>query len=357
MFLKDYLDVNLLESHIQNGLVTKRFRKDGKFYILNYTNECQFENIWDDITCKCRGLVCDASNDWVVCRPYQKFFNYEQVLDKIPNLPFSLFEKLDGSLIVAAEYKGELVWATRGSFHSDQAEWAEKLLRVYWEDFSCSDYPTENLTFLFEAVYSENQIVVKYEKDNLILHGVLDNDTGKDYFLFDSEWFDGFFYIAKKCDYRNLEEIKKLDWPNAEGFVATFENGFKCKIKFENYVRLHKVLTGVSEKHVWEHLAANTPLSEYLKDIPDEFMDWMKEVETKLKNEFKIIETCGKMLHDWAKSESVDQKGFAVKVLSQSNKLLTSVAFSLYHNRDYSETIWKTLKPIGNDVVFKREKE
>lgn len=357
MLLNEYLDTNLLEQHIQNGLVSKRFRKDGKFYILNYTNECQFENIWDDITCKCRGLICNASNDWIVCRPYQKFFNYEQVLDKIPNLPFHLFEKLDGSLIIAAEYKGELVWATRGSFHSDQAEWAENILKKYWSDFKQSGYGCEDITFLFEATYSANQIVVKYEKDQLILHGVLDNHTGKDYFLEDSEWLEGYFTVAKKYNYKNLEEIKKLDWPNAEGFVATFKNGFKCKIKFENYVRLHKILTGVSEKHVWEHLAANTPLSEYLKDIPDEFMDWMKKVEIKLKREFEIVETCAKMLFNWAKCETTSQKEFAIRITSQTDKVLSTVAFCIYHGRDYREIIWKSLKPKNENTVFKVERK
>lgn len=357
MYLNEYLDVNLLESHIQNGLVSKRFRNDGKFYILNYTNQCQFDNIWDDITCKCRGLVCDASNDWVVCRPYQKFFNYEQVLDKIPKLPFHLFEKLDGSLIVASEYKGELVWATRGSFHSDQAEWAGNLLKKYWSVLKYSDYPTENMTFLFEAIYSENQIVVKYKKDDLVLHGVLNNTSGIDYFLLECDWLDGYFPVAKKYAYTDLEEIKKLDWPNSEGFVITFENGFKCKIKFENYVRLHKILTGVTEKHVWEHLSKNTPLSEYLNDIPDEFMEWMKKVETELKREFEIVEICGKMLFNWAKQETTTQKEFAVRITSQPNKLLTTIAFSLYHGKDYKEAIWKSLKPKNSEVAFKIEKE
>ena len=46
----------------------------------------------------------------------------------MPDLPFETMEKLDGSLIIIFHHNGRWRTATKGSFTSSQAQWAENFL-------------------------------------------------------------------------------------------------------------------------------------------------------------------------------------------------------------------------------------
>jgi RNA ligase len=85
----------------------------------------------------------------VVAKPFPKFFNMEELSDsEIPNESFEVFEKMDGSCIICFYYNDEWICATRGSFISEQAIMANKLLQKY---------PIEKLdknnTYIFEIIY------------------------------------------------------------------------------------------------------------------------------------------------------------------------------------------------------------
>ncbi len=97
----------------------KKFIK--KEIIYNYSRTCQYENKWDEITKSCRGLILDQDGN-VVAKGFDKFFNIEEHnLENIPNEPFEVFEKLDGSLGILFWYQGKWILATKGSFVSEQA--------------------------------------------------------------------------------------------------------------------------------------------------------------------------------------------------------------------------------------------
>lgn len=105
------------------ALVAERFvsaRRHPRFplTIYNYTSKCASlkPSEWSEGLQDCRGLILTEDGQ-IVGRPFRKFWNYEQVLDSIPaSEPFTIWEKLDGSLGVIANYDGDLIVATRGSF-------------------------------------------------------------------------------------------------------------------------------------------------------------------------------------------------------------------------------------------------
>jgi T4 RNA ligase (RNA_lig_T4_1). len=94
--------------------------------VLNYTEEVQFNKRWDSITLASRGLILDTAGK-IIARPLPKFFNMEE-LPSIPNEPYEVHEKLDGSLGILYWLDGQPAIATRGSFTSWQAEEATKVL-------------------------------------------------------------------------------------------------------------------------------------------------------------------------------------------------------------------------------------
>ena len=86
-----------------------------------------------------------------------------------PDRPFETFEKVDGSLIILFWHAGEWRTATKGTFGSAQASWAAERLRGC--DLSALSRGT---TYLAEAVYAENRIVVRYDQDELVLLAAYD---------------------------------------------------------------------------------------------------------------------------------------------------------------------------------------
>jgi RNA ligase len=138
---------------------------------------------------------------------------------------------------------------------------------------------------------------------------------------------------------------------NEEGFVIRFSNGDRMKIKGEEYLRLHKIMTNVSTTGIWEMLSNGDDVNELLKDVPDEFYKKIQNYVRDLKyNYVQISEMAGK-LHDgfrYGKYNDVDpeptKKEFAEFVFKQQ-KVLHPVMFAMWDKKKYDKIIWNILKP------------
>ncbi len=74
------------------------------------------------------------------------------------------------------------------------------------------------------------------------------------------------FPVVKRYDGLNdLDAIRLMQIDQKEGFIIRFDNGFRVKIKFAEYVRLHRIITQVSSKTIWEHLRDNLSMDELLE--------------------------------------------------------------------------------------------
>ena len=68
------------------------------------------------------------------------------------------------------------------------------------------------------------------------------------------------------------------------------------KIKGEEYLRLHKLMTNVSTTSVWEMLSEDKDVLEILKDVPDEFYKKIKMYVQELRyNHYQFGERAGKI--------------------------------------------------------------
>lgn len=172
-----YPDLGQIEKLVAEKLVSKRPHPTLPLFIYNYTAAAQGLGIsgWSDALCDCRGLILDDAGE-IVAKPFKKFWNASQVLDKIPaELPILIQEKMDGSLGVVANWQQNRVVATRGSFESEQASWFSRWLP--------SDFlPTTEETWLFEIIFKSNRIVVDYgDWEGGVLLAILQNNNGSDF--------------------------------------------------------------------------------------------------------------------------------------------------------------------------------
>jgi RNA ligase len=354
--------LDILEKYYNDGLLHKQIHPTKDLTIWNYSPKVQYERLWDDITLQCRGLVTNSKGD-IVARPFKKFFNYEEHKpEEIPNEDYVVYEKMDGSLGILFNYEDDWIMATRGSFTSPQAIKGKEIL----DRHDISAWRKDN-TYLFEIIYPENRIVVDYgNEEKLVVLGAIHTETGEE--IPDSSLFwtqeSGFEVVMTYKTWGETYDLLKEEiQKDREGYVIKFKNGFRMKIKGEEYKRLHKILTGVSSKDIWEYLKDNKPFDELLEKVPDEFNNWVKTTISDLKYaSFQLRETSGK-LHDgfrYGKFGDRDpepsKKEYAEFVMKQQ-KVLHPIMFAMWdrNNNKVDEIIWKIIKPKYTKPFKKEE--
>ncbi|WP_166925695.1 T4 RnlA family RNA ligase [Flavobacterium poyangense] len=333
----------LLQEMISKNYVRVNKHPKHNLYIYNYTQNAQFERIWNEITLSCRGLILD-DNFNVVARPFVKFFNLGEFENQVlPKTSFEVYDKMDGSMGILYWIEDIPFIASRGSFASDQSDKANEMLHGKYKE--CWSFLDKSKTYLFEIIYPENRIVLDYgASEELVLLAVIDTQSGEEFPLEDI----GFPIVEKYDGIKDIHSLSALNTENKEGFIIRYSNNFRIKIKFEEYLRLHRIITQVSNLNIWEYLRTNQPMDEVLERVPDEFFDWVKQTKTDLEDKFAVIENqCKK---DFKVLESV--KETALYFLTCKHP---GILFSMLKNRDYSDQIWKMIRPKFEKPFNKEE--
>lgn len=400
MNLSDLMDPTLLDEMLAGGYVRLQVHPSAPYTIVNYTEKAQWERVWNDVTRQCRGLIFDRVTGEVMARPFPKFFNHgEPDAPHLEEGPIRVYDKLDGSLgilyrtphppllslaaglsdqdadkirakIESATIERPLILedgmevtftagyaiATRGSFTSDQAQWATQWLDNVRDEFTLT--LTDGVTYLFEILYPQNRIVVDYGgKEALVLLDIVDNETGQPrpdlYDTWPGERVEQFEYGTV------LDVLAQEPRENSEGFVIFHENtGHRVKVKYDEYVRLHKLLTGVTARTVWELLVAGKSVEEMVgTGIPDEFHDWLTKTAAQLQEAhdtlvMNVNETyevmCGRAREKLTDKDPHEaRKTFAGLAQAQPDR---AALFMLYDGNDakVDKYAWQRIKPAAD---------
>jgi RNA ligase len=259
--LDEVIDPGLLADMIERGYVRRTPHPRFAMSILNYTQTAQFERVWNEATMQCRGIIVDDEGT-VLARPFTKFFNYGEH-DALPAGSVTVTDKLDGSLGILHDTPDGPAVATRGSMASDQAVHATMVLRDRYARFA----PDPRLTYLFEIIYPQNRIVVDYGGlDDLVLLGAVDTVSGRSVSLDEArESWQG--PVVEELQIDSFEAaLTAAPRDNREGVVVHFtEADVRVKVKQDDYIRLHRIVTGVSTTSIWEAMATGTPMDELLE--------------------------------------------------------------------------------------------
>jgi len=340
-------DLISLEKYIQDGLISKQKHPLWDLWVYNYTQECVFKKKWDDITIQCRGLILDK-NGTVVARPFKKFFNYGEQEVPLPEGVPSIYKKMDGSLIIATSWEKHLIVATRGSFISDQARLAEKIILnndvlLYMVNHS------DNFTYLFELVGPSNRVVCTYGTDKLILLAAISTWSGLEHNLNYYRHYDFIEVVEEyKIDWNesSIEKLKSLNLQNEEGFVLKWENGFRLKVKFDDYIRLHRLLTGLNERVLWGYLKERKNIQDLKKNVPEEFIQWVDNVVFDMQVKF---DTIFKDCYFFIKNNNLKEinRKEAACIILENKKRYQAVLFSMIDEdkEKVRENIYKLIKP------------
>lgn len=346
-YIDDLVDLNDLVTAVGDRLVAGTRHPTLPFTIYNYTPAAQYTRTWTPVTRTCRGLIVD--DDGVVhARPFPKFFNYgEDTLDRIPQSPPLVFDKLDGSLgIIYPTPDGPAV-ATRGSFTSDQAVWATEWLRQHHPTFA----QPAGVTTLCEIVYPANRIVVDYgDWAGLSLLGAIDIATGADIDWWTIDWWDGErAEVHGELDIDAAHRLATSDrYARAEGVVLVWPRpdrpAFRLKVKHPDYVRLHRIVTGLSTRSVWEALTLGQA-DELITGVPDEFHPWLRDVIDDLTAAYTAIANVAAAQLEQAKTAAGPDatRGELAEHIKRTD--YPGICFAMLDGKRYADRIWRMVKP------------
>lgn len=277
-----------VKQHKDNVLAYKelgdiRVGISGELLIFNYTPECTFTNRWNEVELVSRGLIVHWPTAKIVARPFPKFFNLDERPEtKLETLPIyhpcEITNKLDGSLGIFYKHPTtkELHIATRGSLTGPQATWATEYLRR--NHANLADFMS-GVTLLFEIIYPENRIVLNYGQEQaLYLIGSIDTDNGYESNYSDLQDIAKMFNlpVVQRVEGKTVEDLIPLVKTSTgiEGWVLRFPmTNLRVKIKTEEYLRIHRLVTNLTPARVHEVLSDcdDEVWRNFLISLPEEF--------------------------------------------------------------------------------------
>ena len=267
-----------------------------------YTTNTVYSEDWDNVSLHARGIVFDYATGEVLARPFDKFFNLGEMIDTetgelkpiadyvkqhlgFDNLSgdykhqkFRVMDKLDGSLGIAFWTGVDWYVKTAGSFESDQAKWAND-----WFDMLVNpNVLDKSKTYLFEIIYNEDKHPIEYDFEGLVLLGIVDTQTGIE------EPLSEILRVAKELNIRHAEVLEFTDFDEVvkyaknlpktkEGVVITFENGFKLKVKGDEFLALQKIFHFLTKDVVYENFLWNSVDTDSETSVKDNLIYVFKE--------------------------------------------------------------------------------
>jgi len=226
----------------------------------------------------------------------------------------------------------KIMWSTKGSFDSDQAHEAN---RMWYEKYKHldSEIPV-NLTLLMEIICPASKIVVGYDFEDLVLLGVNDMYSFKEFSYEETVEFAKKYGLRSCGVYRRtIDSIiaeQDKDYDNTEGYVLHYSNGLRVKIKNKMYLKYHRLVSQFTNKNVWE-LMRNGEFETFLIDCPEEYRDEVEKlaVDIKVAHE-RMVEDCTKAFQSIPNYG--DDKSFALHVQANHQKI-SGIMYSMRKGR------------------------
>ena len=199
----------------------------------------------------------------------------------------------------------------------------------------------EGCTFIFEYISKKDAHVVKYskEQEGLYLIGIRNVDNG-------FEWkYDSVLKMAQCYDIpttklfdKTLDQImNELDDKSsdeAEGFVINID-GYKVKVKYNDYVHIHKALSKLSSINLIIRSIADDTYDDLLSKLPVAYHERVKKVARVV---YKYIQDTEVTIRDYYSLLPVNKgrKEFMIAVDEMIPKKYRNYCRSIYLRKPYN---------------------
>lgn len=315
---------------------------------------------WFDDNARFRSCIVRKSDHTVVSQGFAKFTNFGERPEFQPwdnSWQFEAIHKLDGSLLIISNFKGELIVRTRGTVDArsmPNGHEIDELITKYPKVFD-NEILNDGHSILVEWTTPSNIIVLReHDTPTLTLVGIISN---RDAVYCEQDILDG---IAEEWDierpksyhYNTIEEcILDVDaWRGKEGVVLYSPDGQTLKkIKASEYCELHKICTGIKNvKQVMDLFLASPKFttSEAFYKYVETTLDY--EIAEKIKDDIEnIVAAYNTFVDKFNRLTDVvndltfcdSRKEQAMVITSRYQDWRKSFAFSMLDNNNIQDTM------------------
>ena len=357
--MEKFTKLEILEDYVNRGLLRKAEDKDLVQY--NYSERCNNEELWDDITLFNRGNIYEKSSGKLIAKSMPKFFNFSQLNESEQKhfLTYTKYvntEKLDGCLGIIYKYKGEIRYNSRGGFNNYVTDTIKKILPKY--NLKKLSELLDNRTFNVEVISPSTKIICDYKnEENLYLISAF---TNVGYWIENSmEELDLYASLVglprPKYDNKSWEELfnwQKISTYQTEGFVVAI-NSMKygaferVKIKSDDYLRIAKFKAGLNKRSVWKRMKndleqGTRDIVEYINALPDELSNVAKSYFNEIIDEMNSLEKEANILAN--KLKDINTKDLSKYFKENPNKLNFCI-YNIRQGKSIRRTLIKLVEP------------
>jgi hypothetical protein len=326
---------------------------------------------------QCRGPIFRKADYEIVCRPFDKFFNYgEPNACEIDWASAAIQEKIDGSIIKLWYDRGWNI-STNGSINAFETSlpystesmtnfgdlFIDAILNMNTENKLSDDFVSDitdngfkvldpTFCYLFEIVSKYNRVVIPYEETDVYHIGTRRNDklgieSNRNIGVKrPGQYFFTTFEALLK--YSNILPFDK------EGFVVVDRYYNRVKVKSPQYLAIHHLRGegAVTNKKILNLIFINEE-DEFLTYFP-EYKDDFRRVK---KNYYSLVnrvgEECEEAMEKIINGVFGDRKEYALWVNKERKCAVPDIMFQVYdENIKSREDIKNYLQSKGTDKVL-----
>lgn len=275
-------------------------------------SEIVYDEFWDrfdNFYRECRSIVINVVSDEIAILPFNKFFNINEldetnidvVKERMLNAKsIEITDKLDGSMQCGRFYNNKIIMSGSKSLSVNDSWRLADGYKMLTTNENYVQMLTENpdLTFIFEYLSYEDSHVVIYSEDDYGLHliGVRNTITGELYS------YQVMLDYAKKYNVKTttlfvdktldeiMESLDDYKSNEKEGFVLNIDN-FMVKIKYNDYVAMHKILSQISSINLIIKAIGDGIFDDFISKIPTSYKQRVLDVANKIFKYMSLIKT------------------------------------------------------------------
>ena len=290
---------------------------------------------------ECRGIKFYPGGE-IMSRPPHKFFNLGERRDLEDMYgkedTSESWMKLDGSLIIPVFESGQITLGTKAG----PTDVSRKCLEEIQPSLEFMDLVETMIrggyTPCFEYTSPNNRIVVCYPEPRLTLICVRSTHTG-DYLSFDDPIVRNLTrFVGIPDRVRDPVDVIRSEWKENEGIVQAWPNGFRLKVKADEYVLRHRARSYLdSEKTILDFIVneKHDDLSGILE--PDDFARLEEHSNSIWRNMHETAERIMSVISEASGLETRKDKALFLK--DRLSPQLLKPAFSILDGKEPMEAV------------------
>lgn len=364
-----------------------------------------FFELYNGLYRECRSVVINIRTMEIILAPQAKFKNLNEsdewtldnVLNRIQQHPqYFITNKMDGSNqnFCYNSSDGRIYGSGSQSLDSEESWRLKRGKELFNSNIGYARLLQEfpDTTFMFELISPDNPIVVHYtkEQEGLYLFGARNNLTGAELEIPILQTYANKYNVPMVDIYYSMDfndVLEQIDnnvytYDKKEGWVISIydennlynnHNVFKVKMKINDYVLMHKVITSLSSPNTLIEIISDGNFDDFFSKVPEAY----KEIIRNLSNEIfhyvnrmeKLVlkEYCACMdrVNQNASKQAIDLPGFPTINLNSNSEptvFLSNESYWKFHKKYFMITAEEicTKDTIGyvrslylNNIVFK----